>query len=368
MHSVSNRASVVSVLAAILVFAAATPWVVAATFEDGFVGTILKSEWRVSIPKDGAAVAVKDGLSISVPETPYDAWTGVMNAPQVTLPAPDGDFAVSAQLLSVDDPVGDPAEGGPCHAVVTVGFSETDLFYWGAYRSNYNLVLERSGVNSIGSVGIDSTPVWLQIKKTGNDYRFYYKQNEADPWVELTDINGNPIVRTVAAKPLTVGLMLKTWDVNGVACTAKWGRFRLEAQQLRFFGEVTGRVTTNGPSPSKVGVQVLDASGAVAASAPVNPDGTYSVSVAAGTYTVRLFGDAIEIPQPDTAKTGVVVHAGEATTADFTVKLLPDLDPTKAEVFEDDFAGTTLKSEWIQDIPVQGAAITVNNGLRMTLP
>lgn len=368
MHSVRIRSFALGMTAAALIFAAAVSLVAAATFEDGFAGTTLKPEWRVSIPKDGATVAVNNGLSISVPETPYDAWTGIQNAPAVTLPAPDGDFTFSAFLDSVLDPDGNPAEGGPYHAVVTVAFSDSDLFYWGPYRSNSNLVLERSGVNSIGSAPIDSTPVWLQIKKTGNDYHFYYKQNDADPWMELTDVNGNPVVRSVATKPLTVGLMLKTWDVNGVACTANWSRVKLEAAQLRFFGNVTGKITTNGPSPAKVGVEVVDNAGTVVATALVDPDGTYTASAAAGTYTVRLVGDALEIPQPEATKTGVTVRAGQATTIDFTVKLLPDLNPAAHEVFEDKFAGTTLRPEWIKDIPAEGPTVTVSNGLHLSLP
>jgi hypothetical protein len=210
--------------------------------------------------------------------------------------------------------------------------------------------------------------VWLQIKKTGNDYHFYYKKSNADPWIELTDVRGNPVVQTVATKPITVGLMLKTWGIDGVACTAHWGWFKLEAAQLRFFGSVTGKITTNGPSPAKVSVEVVDNAGTVVTTALVNPDGTYTASVEEGTYTVRLVGDALEIPQPETAKTGVTVHANEATTVDFSVKLLPDLNPATAEVFEDKFTGTSLRPEWVKDIPVKGPTITVSNGLHMTLP
>lgn len=343
-------------------------WVRPATgevFEDRFPGTSLNPAWTSSIPLDGALIEVSDGLQITLPGGPFDYWVGVGNSPEITLPAPSGDFVISAKINSIQDEFGDPLESVDYHAVLTVNFGGTDDFMWGAYRSNTHLVLERSGVNGIGAADVAAAPLWVQIKRTGNEYRFFYREKDTDAWTQLTSATGAPIVRSVNAAPRTVGLMFKTWG-GGPAGVATFGAFTLETGQ--FTGTISGKVTTNGPSASRVSVQATNPLDGSVNTAPVASNGSYSLSLGPGQYDLRVVGSALASVGPETMKTGVPVKFAQTTAADFSVQLVPDLDPATAQVFEDDFAGTSLKPQWLPVTPKADAAIGAKGGLKLSVP
>ncbi|MGQ9696765.1 MAG: dockerin type I domain-containing protein [Armatimonadota bacterium] len=281
-------------------------------FEDNFAGTSLKPEWTARIPVAGPTITVKDGLQIALPDGFFDYWAGFGDSPEVVLPAPAGDFVAFAQIRSVTDANGDPLDGLNYHAVLTVNFGGTDSFMWGAYQSNSRLMLERSGINSIGSTDIEGLPAWVQIKKVGNTYTFAYKTSESDPWTDLTDANGNPISLYVPQKAVAVGLMMKSWNPGG-ACVANFGSFRLEGPKLRFNGTVAGKVTA-AVSVTGWAVQALDAEGTVVAAAPVGTDGTYTLSVPSGIYSLRLVDSTLG---QRAVKDAVTIERTQTTTVDF---------------------------------------------------
>jgi hypothetical protein len=173
-------------------------------------------------------------------------------------------------------------------------------------------VLEYSGINGIGTADLGNDPVWVRVRRTGNQYTFSYRQKDTDAWTDLADADGNPIVRTEQTAPTTVGLMLKTWA--NVAATATWHEFRLEAPTLRYYGILAGKVTSPGANIRLFSVQLLDANGDRIATVPVAADGSYSVQVLADTYTVRLFDGT---PVVQASKPNVAVAPNVITTLDF---------------------------------------------------
>lgn len=339
--------------------------VLADTFTDSFSGTTLNPAWEVNIPLGGPTITQNNGLKIYTPAVTYDAWVGVQNAPSVTLLAPAGDFTVSAKLQSADDPTGTPLDGVNYHSAVIVSFGGSDLLYWGAYRSNTHLQLERSGQGNLAGADIAGLPVWLQIKKQGNVFHFSYKQQDSDPWTEVTTGSGQPYTITVSARPQKVGLMQKTWAA--VEGTATWSTFSLEADKLSFPGTVSGKVTTNGPSPTRVDVQALSDYDGQATLAPVAADGSYQLSLSPGSYTISLVGDDLLNPGPTTSKSNVAVQAGQTVSLGFSAQLRPELNPATDQIFQDDFAGTSARAQWLTLTPLAGATVSVSNGLTFTL-
>jgi len=339
---------------------------VAATFDDTFTGTTLGPNWHTNIPVAGPTIEVNNGLKITTPDTvAFDNWNTVANAPEITTAAPTGDFTVSAEVDSIVDPDGNPVEGQNYHAALVVTFSKMDVFVWGDYRSNSYLNLERSGTNNIGNITLTKNPNWVQITKKGNDYTFQYKENEADAWQPLVDADGKEIVQTVAIPPVSVGLMLKTW--GNVAATATWKNFHMEGDVVPP-GKLSCKVTVTGGTTDQVRVQVVDDKGLVRGSAAPAADGTYTIDpIGSGTFTVRLTGDGDISSQPGASKTGVVIPANGAGTADLTGAISPGPDPTKDILAEDDFAGTSLKSMWT--LVSDGTAnVTVKDALIFDLP
>ncbi|HEY3285261.1 MAG TPA: dockerin type I domain-containing protein [Armatimonadota bacterium] len=338
-------------------------------FTDDFAGTTLKPQWVPTTSKAGATISVNNGLNFTVTDTTFDYWAGVSDAPRINMPAPKGDFTISAQVKGVlDGPGGAEVADQNFHTTLTVNFGGYDTLMWGLYRSNTHVAIERAGVGQYASANLASVPSWIQIKKVGDVYHFLYKQNEADAWTEVAGADGKPVTLQVLAMPQLVGLQHKTWAA--VPSVATFGKFIAEARKLRNFGTLAGKVTTNGPSPATSGISSSDTSGSFGATyvAPIAADGTYSTLLGDGTYTVSVTGASVITPQPDATKTGVVVAAAKTTTQDFNVNLLAGLDPSKDEIFTDDFAGTTLKPEWLVSIPVAGPIIAANNGLKFTMP
>jgi len=337
----------------------------AAVFDDSFTGTTLGTQWTKNIPVAGPTIAVNNGLKITTPDTQaFDNWSTVANSPEITTPAPSGDFTISAKIGPIVDPNGDPVEGQNYHAALTVSFSKMDIYTFGDYRSNTFLQLERSGINTIGTATVGNNPNWVEIVKTGNDYTFFYKENAADPWTPLPDANGDPVKLTEPKQPVSVGLMLKTW--GSVAAEATFTDFHLEAASLSTPATVNGKVTVTGGTPDQVRVQFIDSANNIKGVGVPAADGTYSVVVGAGTYTVKVSGDTGVSSSPGATKTGVVISSGAPNTVDLTATLPPPGDLTSNVIFQDDFAGTTLKPAWstLND----SGNISVNNGLMFTMP
>jgi hypothetical protein len=318
----------------------------AAVFDDNFTGTTLGKEWTQNIPVAGPTITVNNGLVFTTPDSQaFDNWNTVANAPEIFTPAPQGDFTVSAQVGSIVDPNGDPVEGQSYHAALTVNFSKFDILVIGDYRSNTFIQLERSGINTIGTATLGTNPNFVQIKKTGNDYTFFYKEQAADPWTPLPDANGDPVVITIPDKaPVSTGLMLKTW--GNVGATATFKNFHLEADSLSLPATLQGKVTVTGGTPDQVRVQLIDSSGKIHGVAIPAADGSYSITVGSGTYKVQLSGDTGVSSSPGASKDGVVISPSATTTLDLTAALPPPADLTTNVIFQDDFAGSALKTAW----------------------
>ncbi|MGQ9525883.1 MAG: hypothetical protein ACUVTZ_13740, partial [Armatimonadota bacterium] len=163
--------------------------------------------------------------------------------PKVKLPAPVGDFNVSAKIVSANDPDGNPVENREYQTMLFVSYGPNDFYVVGLVMSNAKLAVQRAGSGD-QQFDIPGVPVWVQISKVGNDYWFYYKTNESDPWMPLTGADGKPVVRNVMKRPVEVGLLQKSWGA-GAAVTGTFGSFRLEANKLRFYGRIAGKVSTN---------------------------------------------------------------------------------------------------------------------------
>ncbi|MGQ9696764.1 MAG: hypothetical protein ACUVRO_02070 [Armatimonadota bacterium] len=137
--------------------------------------------------------------------------------PKVKLPAPVGDFNVSAKIVSANDPDGNPVENREYQTMLFVSYGPNDFYVVGLVMSNAKLAVQRAGSGD-QQFDIPGVPVWVQISKVGNDYWFYYKTNESDPWTPLTGADGKPVVRNVMKRPVEVGLLQKSWGA-GAAVT-----------------------------------------------------------------------------------------------------------------------------------------------------
>jgi hypothetical protein len=361
----SSRTRMRPLLSILAFWAILVPGARADVFTDNFSGTVLNSRWEAATPLDGQKLTVNNRLTFSIPAgVVSDEWTDSDNAPRVELPGPTGDFAVSAELRAVN------VSGGNFHSVIEIDFDPYHKIFWGAYQSPTHLQLERSGPNAAGNIGgvnIRRLPVWLQVVKRGSIFRFYYKQNDSDNWSTLTNADGYPLDLKESTDAVAgVGLMLKTW--SDVPLSSTWSSFSLDPS-LSSFGTLSGKIASTGGSASKISVEIIDASGKVAAFSPVNPDGSYSLAlVPPGAYTVRLKGDDLESAAEDSA-TSAVVQAGANVEVNFSdVRIAPDLSAPTDYVFADSFAGTTLGPRWNLSIPRSGASVTVNDGLQFHVP
>ncbi|MBW3623637.1 MAG: hypothetical protein KY468_09555 [Armatimonadetes bacterium] len=350
------------------ILGASAPRAVAQAFQDftdNFSGTTLNPRWEPEIPIAGPEFTVNNGLKVYVPPGPFDDWSTVNNAPRIQMPAPTGDFTMTGRITSVVGADGTAPATGNYHAALMVKLGDTNKIYWGMYTNNTTLRLERSG-SGIRSVTIAGPPVDLRVIRVQNVYHFYYKLNEADPWIELVN-NNVPVTITDAAPVQTVGILQKTWGA-GVELTANWSRFTLSAGQ-NVFSSINGTVATNGPSPSKLHAQLLNAAGnSVLALTPIADNGTFSFPAEPGTYTVRLVGSDLLSSQAEATKS-VTVQAGSPATVSFTgIQVSPDLNPATSEKFTHNFTGPTLDPNFAIEMPKAGATINTNNGLQISVP
>jgi hypothetical protein len=259
-------------------------------FEDKFPGTTLNPMWTVETPKAGPTVSVNNGLNITNPAgSIFDYWVGVTDSPRITLPAPPGDFILTGKLNSANDDAGNPQEGQDYHSALYLSFGGDDAFFWGAYRSNSTLQLERTGTGGIGTVTTDGLPVWVQVRKTSNgqtsSYAFYYKQNDSDDWTQVTDVNGDPLIQTVSKSPVKVGIVQKSW-ASMPFISATWSDFQLEAATLASTppavkpGDLNGDGTVNVQDATlslRIAVGLLTPSDAQKTAGDVNNDGKWNV-------------------------------------------------------------------------------------------
>ena len=95
-----------------------------------------------------------------------------------------------------------PKNGGDGRSLagLQVSFMEKDIVTWGI-NSSGALELERSGELIQTFTGIYG-PVYLRIRRIGNQYSFDYRQNGIDPWIEAAKLNIsiNPRQAAVAVK------------------------------------------------------------------------------------------------------------------------------------------------------------------------
>ncbi|MBI5952480.1 MAG: hypothetical protein HY865_12555 [Chloroflexi bacterium] len=152
---------------------------------DEFDATTLDSAWTWVEPLEGPSWSLTENpgfFQFTVPQ-------GFSHLPEDGSVAPSlqrtdmgaGDFAIETSYF-VDDRSGDWYHSG-----LMIGFSETDRI-WMGILSNSNGIMAVNVPNPNGGEGasiIGGQPVFMRIEKTGDEYKFFYKQNAEDAWTHL---------------------------------------------------------------------------------------------------------------------------------------------------------------------------------------
>ncbi len=287
----------------------------AATFTDDFNDPSLKPIWEPYIPLAGPAITSNGSqLHVSLPaDRAYNQATSTDDAPQVRLNAPDGDFTAETRL-SLD---GSPT--GSFEAGLALTFGKSDAYVIGRYQNGTQLRVERRNTQRILKP-VPAGPLDLQIRKAGTRYTFSYRAGTTGSWTPLFS-------DTVTDKPLTVGVLLRSWQ--GIAVGASFDRFSLSGAgvpSLDFttLGWVKG-LTHHGADPingpwllvrTPDGKQVAG----VAKAAASGVAGLFNVPP--GTYTVKAVHPWIDSGPEQT----VTVTAGHEAVADLEVFPCPNIN------------------------------------------
>ena len=139
--------------------------------------------------------------------TTYDHWNNVDRAPQLRYSPGSGDWTIETSVTVSDTTGWDSTH----HAGLMVRFSDDDIFYFGLYSRGHgeNVSIERSVDGNIWNLRTALHQVYLKIEKVGNNYKFYSKFRPENSWTLDETVS-------VARSPLSVGLILKTWEPSAI--------------------------------------------------------------------------------------------------------------------------------------------------------
>lgn len=171
----------------------------------GTVGDVNVSFSDETIPQISFA---SGKLRIEVTDaTTYDHWNNVDRAPQLRYSPGSGDWTMETSVMVSDRYGSDTTH----HAGLMVRFSNDDIVYFGLFSWGLgeNVCIQRSGYGMIDYHRVSTDQIYLKIEKTGNTYKFYSKTRPDYSWTLEETV-------TIAGYPLSVGLILKTWEPSAI--------------------------------------------------------------------------------------------------------------------------------------------------------
>jgi len=180
---------------------------------DDFEGPELEDEWEVFEPQIGAIAEFVDGFyRVDLPDgVSFDWWSNGNNwARQVRRSdMGDADFSIETRAVLSEETVSSHDE---FHVGLMVYFEEFDAFIWGFYGAQLDqpvtgLQVERTGIGHMAVVPNESRDVHLRVTKDCENYDFYWKASESDPWNLAASFTSEKEVQYV-------GLVTKTWSAD----------------------------------------------------------------------------------------------------------------------------------------------------------
>lgn len=210
-------------------------------FSDDFSSSNLQSDWQPTKLALGAyesapgtihtpppnnplysLVLNRGQLRLTVPgNAPYDFWYNVENAPQLTIGAPKGDFAIETKATLLSGP-------GNFHTGLIIYFGSSDAFIWGFAESANRLYWGKVGpgggpVSYADPTSVFTPSIFLRIEKKGNTYSFLYKSPQDTQWITAGSMDNG-------GTPQKIGFITKTWG-NGATVTTDFDYFAVTVLQ-----------------------------------------------------------------------------------------------------------------------------------------
>lgn len=177
-----------------------------------FTASELPARWTSTVPVSGPVVRPGEGLVLAVPgDRKYDQWVPQNDAPRVTTPVPEGDWAFTAVLDTRRTP-----RRGAYHAALLLELGDNDYAFYGPSMGE-SVVLERSGQNllAVSTFGGAMPPeIEVRARQTGDTLWF--------DWRPAGGAWSRPA--TLTAKARRAGFLLKTWEEMPAEITVREAR------------------------------------------------------------------------------------------------------------------------------------------------